>query len=98
MFLKSLKNVSFFLGNESRTIYLDFCTMSQACTKGGIFINLIHSHLRIKKKKYQDQLSPGCFSECCGFKALLLCLCFGWRDRGRGWGSVGWGECQCGRK
>lgn len=48
--------------------------------------------------------------KCFGFEALLLCLClasvwFCWRDRGRGWGSVGWvgestsaGEYQCGRK
>ena len=36
----------------------------------------IHSHLWIKKEKYQDLLRLVCFSECFGFEAILLCLWF----------------------
>ena len=42
---------NFSLVNESKTIYLDICSTSQACTKGGIFIKLL-PYPWLKKKKH----------------------------------------------
>ena len=43
---------NFSLVNGSKTIYLDICSISQACTKGGIFIKLLPSSLAQEKKKH----------------------------------------------
>ena len=42
--------------------------MSQACTTGGIFI------FESREKKYHEQLSLACFSECFGFEAIFFLL------------------------